>query len=103
MILRDEQISGAIAVVIAGDDGARIFEGDLVEADFGGNIVEAVRAKITEQPHFATPIFSFSDCYQINPAVIVVVDGAMPHARTQLVIGNGTDSNSWLDCCARAL
>ncbi len=75
MILGDEQIGGAVAVVVAGDDGARIFELNLVEADVGGDVFEAVRTEIAEEPHFALAIGSFADSDEIDPAVVVVVDG----------------------------
>ncbi len=49
VILRDEEIGGAIAVVVAGDEGARIFELNLVEADVGGDIFESVGAEVAEE------------------------------------------------------
>ena len=59
VILRDQQIGGAVAVVVAGDDGARIFELNLVEADVGGDIFESVGAEIAEETDFAFAIWRF--------------------------------------------
>ena len=87
VILRDEQVSGAIAVVVSGDDGARIFELNLVEADFGGDIFETVGAEIAEQAHLAAPISSFADCNEVDPAVVVVVKGG--HAISADPVGFG--------------
>ena len=75
MILRDEQVSRAVVIVIAGDDGARILELDLVEADIGGHVFETVRAEIAEETDFAFAVFGFADSGEIDPAVVVVVDG----------------------------
>ena len=75
-ILRDEQVGRTIAVVITGDDGPRLFESDLVEADVGGDIFESVWAEIAKQPHFALAIGGFANRNQVNPAVIVVIDGS---------------------------
>src|ERR1700722_18842263 len=49
VILRDEKIGRAVAIVVTSDDGARIFQFDLVESNIGSNILEAVRPKIAEQ------------------------------------------------------
>jgi hypothetical protein len=46
VILRDEQIGRAVAVVIACDDGARIFELNLVESDVGGDILETIGPRL---------------------------------------------------------
>ena len=93
VILRDEQVGSAIAVVVAGDDGARIFQLNLVEADVGGDILEAVRAEIAEQTHFAFAVGGFADSHQIDPAVVVVVEGGdAPSRETQLVVGRATCS-----------
>ena len=75
VILRDEQVGRAVVVVVAGDDGARIFELNLVEANVGGDVFESVRPKIAEQPHFALAVFRFADGDEVDPAVVVVVEG----------------------------
>src|SRR5580692_1287978 len=75
MILRDEQVGSAIVIVVASDDGARIFELNLVEADVDGDIFESVQPEIAEQTYFATTVGSFTDSDQVDPAVVVVVDG----------------------------
>src|SRR5579862_4141783 len=75
-ILRDQQVGRTVAVVITGDDGPRFFESDLVEADVGGDIFESVWAEIAKQPHFALAIGGFANRNQVNPAVIVVIDGS---------------------------
>ena len=75
VILRDEQIDGAIVVVVAGDDGARIFQLNLVEADVGGDVLETVGTEVAEEADFALAVFGFADGDQIDPAVVVVVEG----------------------------
>ena len=73
-VLGDEQVGRAVVVVVAGDDGARIFQADFVEADFRRDILEAVRAEIAEQAHFAFTFGRLPHCNEVNPAVIVVVE-----------------------------
>ena len=87
VILRDEKVGGAIAVVVASDDGARILELNLVEADVGRDVLETVRAEIAEQAHFALAVFRLADSDEIDPAVVVVVDGG--HAETANPIRRG--------------
>src|SRR5579864_8460127 len=74
MILRDQQIGSAIAVIVSGNDGPRIFELNLVEANVGSNILEPLRTEITEQPYFAFPVLGLADRDQIDPAIVVVVE-----------------------------
>ena len=74
MILCDEQIGCAVVVVVAGDDGARAFEMNLVEADVGGDVFESIRAEVAEESDFAFAVFRLADCDQIDPAVVVVVE-----------------------------
>src|SRR5579864_3104965 len=75
MILRDEQIDRAVIVVVAGDDGTRVFEMNLVEADIGSDVLEAVGAQVPEQLDFALAIFCLTDGDKVDPAVVVVVEG----------------------------
>ena len=48
---------------------------NLVEANIGGDILEAIRPEIAEEPNFALAIFRLADGDEINPAVVVVVEG----------------------------
>ena len=75
VILRDQQIGGAVAVVVSGNNRARIFELNLVEANLGSDVFESIGTKIAEQPHFAFAIFRLANRDQINPAIVVVVQG----------------------------
>ena len=75
MILRDQQIGGSVVVVVSGDDGARIFELNFVEADIGGDVFPSVGAEIAEEPDFAFAVFCFADGGKIDPAVVVVIEG----------------------------
>ncbi len=75
MILGDEQIGGAVVVVVTGDDSSRIFELNFVEADIGGDVFESVGTKIAEEPDLALALFRLADGDQIHPAVVVVVEG----------------------------
>ena len=98
MILRDEQIGGTVTVVIAGDDAAGIFQNDFVEANLGGDVLETVGTKIAKQTYLAFAIGSFTDSNQIDPAVVIVVDGSdTPAARPiDFRQGNGIESLRFL-------
>src|ERR1019366_939086 len=74
-VLRDQKISGAVVVVIADNDGARLFELNLVEAGFGGDIFPSIGAEIAEETDFTFTVFRLADSDEIDPAVVVVVDG----------------------------
>ena len=76
MILGDEQIGRAVTVVITRDDGARIFQNDLVEAQIGSDVLKTIGTKIAKQTYLAFAIGSLTDSDQIDPAVVVVVDGS---------------------------
>src|SRR5258706_7769628 len=73
VILRDQQVGRAVAIVIAGDDGARLFELNLVETNVGGDVFEAIGAKIAEELDPALMVFRLAYYRKINPAVIVIV------------------------------
>ena len=51
------------------------FEMNLVEADVGGDVFESVRAEVAEEADFALAVFGFADGDQVDPAVVVVVEG----------------------------
>src|SRR5437016_1969108 len=89
MVLGDEQVSGAVVVEVSGDDGARIFELNFVEADFGGNVFESIRAKVAEQAHFAFTVFRFANGDEVNPTVVVIVDGSDSPAAHPIYGGQG--------------
>ncbi len=104
VILRDEQIGRAVAVVVAGDDGARVFELNLVEADVGGDVFEAVRPEIAEEPHFALAIFRLADSDEVDPAVVVVVEGGDAVGADPIRLGQrDMFEASCRDCCAKGL
>ena len=48
VILRYQQIGRTVAVIVSSDNGARLFKLNLVEADVGSDVLEAVRPKIAE-------------------------------------------------------
>ena len=75
VILRDQEIDGAVVVIVSGDDDARIFELNLVEAYVGGDVFPSVRAEIAKEANFTATIFCFANGGQVDPAVVVVVDG----------------------------
>src|SRR5205823_2210206 len=80
VILRDHKIGSAVAVVVAGDDGAGIFESNFVKADIGGYVFPTIPAQVAEYADFAFAIFSFADCNQVNPAIVVIVESS--HAKS---------------------
>src|SRR5438045_9011539 len=57
VVLRDEEIGSAISIKVSGDEGARIGELDLVEADFDGDVFPSVGSEIAEEADFAFAIF----------------------------------------------
>ena len=75
VVLRDQKINGTVIVVVAGDNGSRLFELNFVESGFGGDIFEAVGAEVAEEADFSLAVFCFADGDEIDPAVIVIVDG----------------------------
>src|SRR5580704_4323409 len=76
VVLSDQQVDGAIVVVVSGDDGARIFELNLVQANIGGDVFEAIGPEIAEEFDLALALFRFTDRDEIDPAVVVVVEGS---------------------------
>ena len=101
MILRDQQIGGAVVVVVAGDDGAGIVELNLVEADIGGDVFKSVGAEIAEQPHFTLAVFRFANGDEIDPAVVVVVEGSDAESANPVQLRAGRLARTSRDCCAR--
>src|SRR5579862_4943555 len=75
VILRDEDIGGTIVVVVTHDDSARILEQNLVEADVGRDIFESIGTQIAKEADFAFAVCGFADGNEIDPTVVVVVDG----------------------------
>src|SRR3981081_486466 len=75
VILRDEQVGRAVAVVIAGDDGARIFQLNFVETNVGGDVFESVGAEVAEEADFGLAGFGLAGGDEVDPAVVVVVEG----------------------------
>src|SRR4029077_12965041 len=75
-ILHNQQICSTVAVVVTGNDGARIFQLNLVEANVGSDVFETVGAEIAEQAHFSLAFFRFADSDQVDPAIVVVVEGS---------------------------
>src|SRR5205085_11918058 len=75
VILSDEQVGGAVVIVVSGDDGTRVFELNLVEAYVGSDVFESVRTKIAKELYFALSLFRFAHSDEINPSVIVEVEG----------------------------
>src|SRR5713101_5058118 len=57
LVLRDQQIDGAIVIVVPSDDRAWRLELNFVEAGFGGDIFEAVGTEIAEEADFAFAVF----------------------------------------------
>ena len=51
------------------------FELNLVEADVGGDVFESVGAEVAEEADFALAVFGFADGDEVDPAVVVVVEG----------------------------
>src|SRR6185437_10140535 len=76
MILRDEKISATVAVIVRGNDRSRILELNLVEADIGSDVFESIRPEIAKQADFTLAIGCFAYGDQINPAVVVIVEGS---------------------------
>ena len=87
VVLCDQQIDGAIVVVVTGDDGAWLFELNLVETDVGGDVFPSIGAEIAEETNFAFAVFGFADRDQIDPAVVVVVDGSDAESATPICLG----------------
>ena len=101
MVLRDEQVGGAVVVVVAGDDGARIFELNLVEADVGSDVFPSVGAEIAEELDFAFAVFGLADSDEVDPAVVVVVEGGDAEAAGPVRFGKLTVRRICRDRCAR--
>ena len=75
VILRNQQVGRAVAIVIASDDGARVFELNFVETYFGGDVLETIGPEIAEEAHFALAFLRFADCDEVDPTVVVVIEG----------------------------
>ena len=82
-----QQVSGAIGIVVSGDDRARIFLAESCQPDVGGDVLNPSRPKIAEKPDFALAIFCFADGDEVNPAVIVVVEGGNAPGASPIGLG----------------
>jgi hypothetical protein len=74
IVLGDEQIDGAVAIVIKSDHAARIVKNNLIEADFMRDVAKAGRPFIAQQRDAPYARLIFSDGHQVEPAIVVVVD-----------------------------
>ena len=74
MILRDQEIDSAVVVVVSGNDGARLFELNLVESNVDGDVFPSAGTKIAEEADFALAVFRLADSDEIDPPIVVVVD-----------------------------
>src|SRR6266496_2860597 len=83
-VLGDEQVGGAVVVVVSGDDGARLFELDLVETNAGGDVFPSVGPQVAEQLYFAFAVFRLAHCDEVHPAVVVVVEGSDARRRSPI-------------------
>ncbi len=75
MVLGDEQVGGAVVIEVSGDNRARILELNFVEANVGADVFEPIRPQVAEQAHFAFAVFRLAYRDEINPAIVVVVEG----------------------------
>ena len=48
---------------------------NLVEANIGSDVLKTIGTEIAEQAHFPFAIFGFAHSDEIDPAVVVVVEG----------------------------
>ena len=76
MVLGYKKIGGAVVVEVSGNDRARVFELNFVEAHVGGDVFESIRPKITKQAHFAFAVFCLADGDEVNPAIVVVIESS---------------------------
>ena len=74
VVLRDEQVGGAVTVVVGGDNGAGILELNLVQTNVGGDIFESIRPEVAEETDFTFTLFRFSHRDEVDPAVVIVVE-----------------------------
>ena len=77
---------------------------NLVETDVGRDVFESIRPEIAEETDFALAVCGFADRDEIDPAVVVVVEGSDAPRANPVRVGkrNGLES-SCRDCCAREL
>src|ERR1700685_2645313 len=102
MILRDEQIGRAVVVIVASDNRPRFLKLNLVEPNVSGDVLESVGAKIAEKFNFALAIFRLADRDEIDPTVVVVVEGsdakrADPVGLRQLRLLETLDEGVWAE------
>ncbi len=75
--LGDDQIRGAIAVHIGGNQGARLNQLYLVELHARGHVLKARRTQVPQCTQLR-PMRRFDRGHQVEPAIVVEVDGRQP-------------------------
>src|SRR5215469_1824039 len=76
MVLSNDEVGSAVVVIVSGNDRARIFELNLVEADVGGDILPSVRPQVAEELYFALAIFRLARRDEVHPTVVIVIEGS---------------------------
>jgi len=86
--LSDDEIGVAGAGEIGDRQGTRLRKFDGVQVDFFGDIRPAFCAEVAEEAEFAAA-FGFASGYEIEPAVVVIIDGGNSPAALPAEIGEG--------------
>ncbi len=78
--LRDDKVGAAVSCYISDGDRARLRELDAIQMKVARHILPTRGAKISQQPHFSAG-FGFAQGYEVEPAVVIVVEhGKSPAA-----------------------
>ena len=72
--LGDDQIRGAIAIHVSGNQGARFYQLDLVQLHPRRHVLKACRAHIAQRAQLR-PMLRLDRRNQVEPAIVVDVDG----------------------------